>query len=89
MGGEHESAAFEHRPQAAQKRKRWWWQKDEGAIQLPEGLDSIFEPSRPNKQHSRKEAHRMVVEKLTAEYMVPIRKGILSVFMMRDGEFIS
>jgi len=27
-----------------------------------------------------------VVERLTASYMVPIRRGILSIFMLRDGE---
>ena len=28
----------------------------------------------------------MTVDALSAKYMVPIRRGIMSVFMMRDGE---
>ncbi|BEJ14529.1 hypothetical protein CspHIS471_0402960 [Cutaneotrichosporon sp. HIS471] len=35
------------------------------------------------------ETHRMVVDQLAASYMVPIRKGIISAFMMRDGLIIT
>lgn len=33
--------------------------------------------------------HRLVVDQLSASYMVPIRKGIISAFMMRDGLIIT
>lgn len=35
------------------------------------------------------ETHRLVVDQLSASYMVPIRKGIISAFMMRDGLIIT
>jgi hypothetical protein len=37
-------------------------------------------------QPYQKAAHRLTVDQLSAKYMVPIRRGILSVFMTRDGE---
>jgi hypothetical protein len=39
-------------------------------------------------QSAAHESHRIVVERLSAEYMVPIRRGILSIFMLRDGEHL-
>lgn len=36
-----------------------------------------------------KQTHRLVIDQLSAAYMVPIRRGIISIFMMRDGTLIS
>lgn len=33
--------------------------------------------------------HRLVIDQLSASYMVPIRKGIITAFMMRDGLIIT
>jgi len=32
-------------------------------------------------------AHRLTVDELSAKYMVPVRRTMLSLFMTRDGEF--
>lgn len=36
-------------------------------------------------QPFQKAAHRMTVDQLSAKYMVPVRRSILSVFMTRDS----
>lgn len=70
-------------------------------IMLPEGVEGVFEPSlkstrgqavsrytRVNPadvQPYRTEAHRQTVNQLSARYMVPVRRGVMSVFMTRDG----
>ncbi|WVR03020.1 hypothetical protein IAU60_000009 [Kwoniella sp. DSM 27419] len=58
---------------------------------LPKGVQGVFEPSVVLPRHAggpqtfEKEAHTITVNELSAKYMVPIRRGILSVFMLRDG----
>lgn len=39
-------------------------------------------------QPYHKEAHRLTVDELSAKYMVPVRRGIMSLFMTRDGESV-
>ncbi|OCF43448.1 hypothetical protein I317_02748 [Kwoniella heveanensis CBS 569] len=62
---------------------------------LPEGVEGVFEPSVVLARHAggnqtfEKQAHTLTVNELSAKYMVPIRRGILSVFMLRDGTLIS
>ncbi|WRT63134.1 uncharacterized protein IL334_000037 [Kwoniella shivajii] len=62
---------------------------------LPEGVEGVFEPSlvttRPHGRHMtfEKQAHTLTVNELSAKYMVPIRRGILSLFMLRDGTLIT
>ncbi|WWC67393.1 uncharacterized protein I206_101301 [Kwoniella pini CBS 10737] len=61
---------------------------------LPEGVEGVFEPSlispRNGGHHTfEKQAHTLTVSELSAKYMVPIRRGILSLFMLRDGTLIS
>ncbi|WVQ94602.1 hypothetical protein IAU59_001682 [Kwoniella sp. CBS 9459] len=62
---------------------------------LPEGVEGVFEPSVVLSRHAgghqtfEKQAHTLTVNELSAKYMVPIRRGILSVFMLRDGTLIS
>lgn len=84
--------------EAAAKRAARWWQRrtNSGQIRLPEGADNVFEPSVPESDHTRKATaptdkakHRFVIDQLSASYMVPIRRDILSVFMLRDGTVIS
>ncbi|EKC99879.1 hypothetical protein A1Q2_05844 [Trichosporon asahii var. asahii CBS 8904] len=84
--------------EAAAKRARRWWQRrsNSGQIRLPEGADNVFEPSIPESEHTKKTSapndkakHRFVIDQLSASYMVPIRRDILSVFMLRDGTVIS
>lgn len=36
-----------------------------------------------------KETHREVIDQLSAAYMVPIRRAVISVFMLRDGTLIT
>nr|ODN85739.1 hypothetical protein L203_04613 [Cryptococcus depauperatus CBS 7841] len=38
---------------------------------------------------SEKQAHKWTVDQLSAEYMVPVQRSILSVFMLRDGTLLS
>ncbi|OCF72414.1 hypothetical protein I204_06793 [Kwoniella mangroviensis CBS 8886] len=61
---------------------------------LPEGVEGVFEPSLVTPRHGghhtfEKQAHTLTVNELSAKYMVPIRRGILSLFMLRDGTLIS
>ncbi|WWC90302.1 uncharacterized protein L201_005235 [Kwoniella dendrophila CBS 6074] len=61
---------------------------------LPEGVEGVFEPSvtprHAGGHHTfEKQAHTLTVNELSAKYMVPIRRGILSLFMLRDGTMIS
>ena len=37
------------------------------------------------QQPYQKEAHRITVNTLSAKYMVPVRRGLMSMFMTRDG----
>jgi hypothetical protein len=65
---------------------------------LPEGVQGVFEPTiTPSRQMAQsmiyedsrnnvKNAHRLTVDELSAKYMVPIRRGIVSMFLTRDGE---
>lgn len=65
---------------------------------LPEGVQGVFEPTiHPSRMISQsmsyedsrrdaKNAHRLTVDELSAKYMVPIRRGIVCVFLTRDGE---
>jgi hypothetical protein len=60
-------------------------------MRLPEGVEGVFEPSiAPSKLGNRspysKAAHRMAVDELSAKYMIPIRRSIISAFMTRDGK---
>lgn len=79
------------------RARRWWWRRsNSGQIRLPEGADNVFEPSVPESEHTKKRSapndkakHRLVIDQLSASYMVPIRRDILSVFMLRDGTVIS
>ncbi|KLT39689.1 hypothetical protein CC85DRAFT_288259 [Cutaneotrichosporon oleaginosum] len=85
------------------KKQRWWHRNPEGQIRLPEGVDAVFGPTMPGQARRKKgedgkcepsevdmtETHRLVVDQLSASYMVPIRKGIISAFMMRDGLIIT
>jgi hypothetical protein len=41
---------------------------------------------RADRQPYQKEAHRLTVDQLSAKYMVPIRRGIISLFMTREGQ---
>lgn len=43
--------------------------------------------NRLTSQPFQKAAHQMTVDELSAKYMVPVRRGILSIFMTRDSEF--
>ncbi|WVQ82784.1 hypothetical protein IAT38_004916 [Cryptococcus sp. DSM 104549] len=70
--------------------------KESKLARLPEGVQGVFEPSMISTRRgagshraSAKQAHKLTVDELSAEYMVPIRRGILSVFMLRDGTLIS
>nr|XP_019048093.1 hypothetical protein I302_01858 [Kwoniella bestiolae CBS 10118]OCF27023.1 hypothetical protein I302_01858 [Kwoniella bestiolae CBS 10118] len=61
---------------------------------LPEGVEGVFEPSLVHPRHGghhtfEKQAHTLTVNELSAKYMVPIRRGILSLFMLRDGTLIT
>ncbi|TYJ51817.1 hypothetical protein B9479_007593 [Cryptococcus floricola] len=61
-------------------------------VGLPDDIQGVFEPSMiaPRRsigshraEASEKEAHKLTVDELSAEYMVPIRRNILSIFMLR------
>ncbi|ODN86323.1 hypothetical protein L198_07342 [Cryptococcus wingfieldii CBS 7118] len=61
-------------------------------VGLPDDIQGVFEPSmiaprQSTGSHpadaSEKEAHKLTVDELSAEYMVPIRRNILSIFMLR------
>ncbi|KAL7420422.1 hypothetical protein Q5752_005393 [Cryptotrichosporon argae] len=71
------------------------WRRKTGLMRLPEGVEGVFEPSvqgtrlQGGQSPFNKQAHRMVVDQLSAKYMVPIRRSIMSVFMTRDGTLIS
>ena len=77
---------------ASQKKRR---QSHGLFLRLPEGVQGVFEPTieapRGRNQSkafisaSKKSAHRMTVDELSAKYMVPIRRGLISVFLTRDG----
>ncbi|CAD6581015.1 MAG: hypothetical protein TREMPRED_002905 [Tremellales sp. Tagirdzhanova-0007] len=62
---------------------------------LPEGIEGVFEPSvggtrlQRGKSPYHKEAHRLTVDELSAKYMVPVRRSMLSLFMTRDGTVIT
>ncbi|RSH84065.1 hypothetical protein EHS25_005310 [Saitozyma podzolica] len=64
-------------------------------MRLPEGVEGVFEPSmggtrlQGGQSPSQKAAHRLTVDHLSAKYMVPVRRGIISVFLTRDGTLIS
>ncbi|WVQ74121.1 hypothetical protein IAR50_003712 [Cryptococcus sp. DSM 104548] len=65
-------------------------------VGLPDDIQGVFEPSMisprrgaGSQRASEKEAHKLTVDELSAEYMVPIRRNILSIFMLRDGTLIS
>ncbi|WOO84542.1 Cobalt/magnesium transport protein CorA [Vanrija pseudolonga] len=73
----------------------WWpWQRS-GQIRLPEGVENVFEPSFPEPLSLYKKngielpSRRDFIDPLSASYMIPVRKGIISVFMMHDGTLIS
>lgn len=65
---------------------------------LPDGVQGVFEPTiHPSRMISQsmsyedskrdaKNAHRLTVDELSAKYMVPIRRGIVSMFLTKDGE---
>jgi len=62
-------------------------------LRLPEGVEGVFEPmadpsrgSKRAREGYSKNAHRLTVDELSAKYMVPIRRGIMSAFLTRDGE---
>lgn len=61
-------------------------------LQLPEGVEGVFEPTADVSRGSKrgrersKNAHRLTVDELSAKYMVPIRRGIMCAFLTRDGE---
>nr|XP_018266065.1 uncharacterized protein I303_00034 [Kwoniella dejecticola CBS 10117]OBR88223.1 hypothetical protein I303_00034 [Kwoniella dejecticola CBS 10117] len=74
---------------AAERRER-----ENNIPKLPEGVEGVFEPSLIAPRHGGhhtfdKQAHTLTVNELSAKYMVPIRRGILSLFMLRDGTLIS
>jgi hypothetical protein len=54
-----------------------------------QGGQSVREPSPQSDelivQPFQKAAHRLTVDQLSAKYMVPVRRSILSVFMTRDS----
>ncbi|KAK8844840.1 hypothetical protein IAR55_006690 [Kwoniella newhampshirensis] len=73
---------------------REWFSSKKQMTRLPEGVEGVFEPSVVSPRHGgddthEKQAHTLTVNELSAKYMVPIRRGILSVFMLRDGTLIS
>lgn len=62
-------------------------------LRLPEGVEGVFEPmadpsrgSRRAREGYSKNAHRLTVDELSAKYMVPTRRSIMSAFLTRDGE---
>ena len=61
-------------------------------LKLPEGVEGVFEPTAELSRGSRrgretsKNTHRLMVDELSAKYMVPIRRGIMCAFLTRDGE---
>ncbi|KIR52368.1 hypothetical protein I315_05318 [Cryptococcus gattii Ru294] len=85
------------------RKKRWFSQRVRGVFEgehrkprLPEGVQGAFEPSMISPRRTigmhrtqEKQAHKLTVEELSAEYMVPIHRSILSIFMLRDGTLIS
>ncbi|KAL1407222.1 hypothetical protein Q8F55_006639 [Vanrija albida] len=79
----------------AENGSSWWpWQRS-GQIRLPEGVENVFEPSFPEPLSLYKKngielpSRRDFIDPLSASYMIPVRKGIISVFMMHDGTLIS
>nr|XP_031861972.1 uncharacterized protein CI109_002385 [Kwoniella shandongensis]KAA5529044.1 hypothetical protein CI109_002385 [Kwoniella shandongensis] len=83
---------------SAARRKsgiRDWFSSKRVLAQLPEGVEGVFEPSVVSPRYGgsnrtfEKQAHTLTVNELSAKYMVPIRRGILSIFMLRDGTLIS
>ncbi|OXG09746.1 hypothetical protein C367_07056 [Cryptococcus neoformans Ze90-1] len=78
------------------QRVRGMFEGDHKKPRLPEGVQGAFEPSMISPRQTigmhrtpEKQAHKLTVEELSAEYMVPIRRSILSIFMLRDGTLIS
>ncbi|WVO24084.1 uncharacterized protein IAS62_005448 [Cryptococcus decagattii] len=85
------------------RKKRWFSQRVRGVFEgehrkprLPEGVQGAFEPSMISPRRTigmhrtqEKQAHKLTVEELSAQYMVPIHRSILSIFMLRDGTLIS
>ncbi|RXK37391.1 hypothetical protein M231_05378 [Tremella mesenterica] len=92
-------------------KKGWFGAVTGSQLQLPEGVEGVFEPvvagtrlqeeqsvsfvlrsinpHRIDDQPYQKAAHRLTVDHLSAKYMVPVRRGVLSVFMTRDNTLIS
>ncbi|EIW73078.1 hypothetical protein TREMEDRAFT_67197 [Tremella mesenterica DSM 1558] len=76
-------------------KKGWFGAVTGSQLQLPEGVEGVFEPvvagTRLQEEQSpyQKAAHRLTVDHLSAKYMVPVRRGVLSVFMTRDNTLIS
>ena len=59
--------------------------------QLPEGVEGVFKSATPYEGKGRlslsKRQRALTVDKLSAKYMIPIRTGLISGFLMRDGEW--
>ncbi|KAJ9123273.1 hypothetical protein QFC22_001471 [Naganishia vaughanmartiniae] len=62
--------------------------RGKGMTSLPEGVEGVFEPIQtiqPGHANTpTRNAHSMTIDSLAAQYMIPLRRSVLSVFMMRD-----
>ncbi|KAJ9107443.1 hypothetical protein QFC21_000896 [Naganishia friedmannii] len=67
--------------------------RGKGMTSLPEGVEGVFEPIQtiqPGHANTpARNAHSMTIDHLAAQYMIPLRRSVMSVFMMRDGTLIT